>query len=95
MIVSYRDRRTEAFARGERVAAFSGFSRAAERALDRLEAATSLRDLMTPGLRLEKLKGDQAGRCVSPGRTGRRDRRRLKLSTIIEAAASEAVCHGA
>jgi toxin HigB-1 len=62
MIVSYRDRRTEAFAQGERVAAFSGFSRAAERALDRLEAATSLRDLMTPGLRLEKLKGNQAGR---------------------------------
>jgi len=62
MIVSYRDRRTEAFARGERVPAFSGFQRAAERALDRLEAATSLRDLATPGLRLEKLKGDYAGR---------------------------------
>jgi toxin HigB-1 len=62
MIVSYRDRRTEAFARGDRVAAFSGFSHAAERALDRLEAAASLRDLMTPGLRLEKLKGGQAAR---------------------------------
>jgi proteic killer suppression protein len=62
MIVSYRDRRTEAFARGERVAVFSGFQRAAERALDRLEAAASLLDLMTPGLRLEKLRGDYAGR---------------------------------
>jgi proteic killer suppression protein len=62
MIVSFSDRRTEAFAKGERVAAFSGFERAAERALDRLEAAASLRDLMTPGLRLEKLRGGLAGR---------------------------------
>ncbi len=62
MIVSFRDKRSEAFARGERVPAFSGFQRAAERTLDRLEAATSLRDLMTPGLRLEKLKGDRDGR---------------------------------
>ena len=62
MIISFRDRRSEAFAKGERVPAFSGFQRAAERALDRLEAATSLLDLMTPGLRLEKLKGSYAGR---------------------------------
>jgi proteic killer suppression protein len=62
MIVSFRDKRSEAFARGERVAASSGFQRAAERALDRLEAAISLRDLMTPGLWLEKLKGDRDGR---------------------------------
>jgi len=62
MIVSFRDRRSEAFAKGNRVAAFSGFGRSAERALDRLEAASSLQDLMTPGLRLEKLKGAVAGR---------------------------------
>ena len=62
MIVSFRDKRSETFASGGRVAAFSGFQRAAERTLDRLEAAASLRDLMTPGLRLEKLKGDRDGR---------------------------------
>ena len=62
MIVSFRDRRSEAFAKGDRVAAFSGFRRAAERTLDRLEAAASLRDLMTPGLRLEKLRGSLEGR---------------------------------
>jgi len=62
MIGSFRDRRTATFARGDRIAAFSGFERAAERTLDRLEAAASLRDLMTPGLRLEKLKGVYAGR---------------------------------
>jgi toxin HigB-1 len=62
MIVSYRDRRTENFARGTRVKAFEPFRRQAEKVLDRLEAATSLVDLLSfPGMRLEKLKGDRAG----------------------------------
>jgi len=62
MIISYRDRRTRAFAAGERVNAFSGFERAASLKLDRLDAATSLRDLAAlPGNRLEALKGDRRG----------------------------------
>jgi proteic killer suppression protein len=62
MIVSYRDKKTERFARGDRVKEFSGFSRQAERRLDRLEAATSLKDLAaTPGNRFEALYGDRQG----------------------------------
>jgi len=50
MIVSYRDRRTTDFAAGKRVKAFSGFERAARLKLDRLEAATMLKDLaVLPG----------------------------------------------
>ena len=45
MIVSYRDKRTREFAAGQRVKAFSGIERSALLKLDRLEAATSLRDL--------------------------------------------------
>jgi proteic killer suppression protein len=44
MILSYRDGRTERFARGEHVRDFSGFRKQAEVRLDRLEAATSLKD---------------------------------------------------
>jgi proteic killer suppression protein len=62
MIVSYRDRKTERFANGERVREFSGFRRQAELRLDRLDAATSLRDLAAlPGNRLEALKGSRQG----------------------------------
>ena len=62
MIVSYRDRRTERFASGQRVREFSDFARQAETRLDRLEAATSLVDLAAlPGNRLEALKGDRRG----------------------------------
>ena len=62
MIVSYRDRKTERFAGGEYAKEFSGFSRQAEIRLDRLEAATSLKDLAAiSGNRLEALKGDRAG----------------------------------
>jgi proteic killer suppression protein len=62
MIVSYRDRKTERFANGERVREFSGFSRQAEIRLDRLEAATSLKDLATlGGNRLEALHGEREG----------------------------------
>ena len=62
MIVSYRDKRTRNFAAGKRVKAFSGFDHAARLKLDRLEAATSLRDLAAlPGNRFEALKGGRAG----------------------------------
>jgi proteic killer suppression protein len=62
MIVSYRDRRTERFADGAHVKEFSGFVRQGEMRLDRLEAATSLKDLgALPGNRLEALKGNRQG----------------------------------
>jgi toxin HigB-1 len=62
MIVSYRDKRTEQFAKGDHVRAFSGFARQAEIRLDRLDAATNLADLAAlPGNRLEALKGDREG----------------------------------
>ena len=47
---------------GKRVKAFSGIERAARLKLDRLEAASSLRDLAAlPGNRFEVLKGDRKG----------------------------------
>ena len=62
MILSYRDRRTIDFAAGKRVKAFSGFERAARLKLDRLEAATMLKDVVAlPGNRFEALKGDRRG----------------------------------
>jgi len=60
MIVSYRDKRTREFAAGKRVKAFSGFERSAQLKLDRLEAATSMKDLAAlPGNRFEALSGDR------------------------------------
>lgn len=60
MIVSYRDKRTREFAGGARVKAFSGIERSARLRLDRLEAATSLRDLAAlPGNRFEALRGER------------------------------------
>ena len=61
MIVGFADRRTEAFYRGRRVAAFSGFSRTASRKLDQLDAAVGLGDLARPGNRLEALRGRRRG----------------------------------
>lgn len=62
MILGYRDKRTEKFAAGERVPAFSGFSRQAEKRLEILAAAVRLEDLRgLPSNRLEGLKGDRAG----------------------------------
>lgn len=62
MIVSYRDRRTERFARGEFVKAFQGFEDQAAKRLAILNAAVSLGSLRAlPGDRLEALKGDRAG----------------------------------
>jgi proteic killer suppression protein len=62
MITSYRDRRTKEFATGKRVKAFFGIERAARLKLDRLEAATALKDLaVLPGNRFEKLTRDRKG----------------------------------
>jgi len=62
MILSFRDKRTELFAKGELVRAFQGFDRQRWKRLEILDAATTLTDLR--GLssnRLEALKGDRAG----------------------------------
>jgi proteic killer suppression protein len=62
MIVDYRDKRTRDFAGGKRVKAFSGIERAGRLKLDRLDAATSLKDLgALPGNRFEALAGDRKG----------------------------------
>jgi toxin HigB-1 len=62
VILSYRDKRTRDFAAGKRVKAFSGFERSARLKLDRMEAATSIRDLAAlPGNRFEVLSGDRKG----------------------------------
>jgi toxin HigB-1 len=62
MIVGYRDKRTRDFAAGKRVKAFSGIERAGRLKLDRLEAATSTKDLgALPGNRFETLVGDRKG----------------------------------
>ncbi len=66
MILNYRDKRTKDFAAGKRVKAFSGFERSARLKLDRLEAATSIRDLAAlPGNRFEALAGDRKGEYSS------------------------------
>ena len=60
MIASYRDKRTRGFAAGQRVKALSGIERPARLKLDRLESATSLKDLSAlPGNRFEALMGDR------------------------------------
>jgi proteic killer suppression protein len=62
LIVSYRDKRTRDFAAAKRVKAFSGIERAARLKLDRLEAATALKDVAAlPGNRFEALAGDRKG----------------------------------
>ena len=62
MIVSYRDKRTGEFAGGKRVKGFSGIERPARLKLDRVEAATALKDLaVLPGNRFEALAADRKG----------------------------------
>jgi len=62
VIRSYRDRRSERFAEGERIPAFEGFRHQAEKRLTVLEAAVSLRDLaQLRSNRLEALSGDRKG----------------------------------
>ena len=62
MILSYRDKRTREFAGGRRVKAFASIVHAARLKLDRLEAASAIRDLaVLPGNRFEALAGDRKG----------------------------------
>ena len=62
MILSFRDKRTELFAKGEFVRAFQGFDRQGWKRLEILDAAVTLADLAgLPGNRLEALRGDSAG----------------------------------
>ena len=59
-ILGYRDKRTEAFASGERVPAFQAIEKRAYKRLDILGAATGLDDLRAlPSNNLEMLKGDR------------------------------------
>lgn len=62
MILGYKDKRTEAFARGEFTRAFQGFERQAWKRLEILDAAESLAELRAlPSNRLEALRGDRSG----------------------------------
>jgi len=62
MVAGYRGKRTRDFAAGQRVKAFSGIERPARLKLDRLEAATAVKDLAAlPGNRFEALAGDRKG----------------------------------
>jgi len=62
MILSYRGKRTHAFADGGFVREFQGFDRQAWKRLEILEAATSLDELRAlPSNRLEALRGDRRG----------------------------------
>jgi toxin HigB-1 len=62
MILSYRDKRTEAFADGTFVREFQGFDRQAWKRLEILDAATCIEDLRAlPSNRLEAMKGDRSG----------------------------------
>jgi proteic killer suppression protein len=62
MILSFRDKRSRAFADGRFVREFQGFDRQAWKRLEILDAATSVDDLRgLPGNRLEALRGDRQG----------------------------------
>lgn len=61
MLRSFRDKDTERLWRREYSRKFKSIETVARIKLSLLDAATSLRDLSIPGLRLEKLSGDRAG----------------------------------
>ncbi len=62
VIASYRDKRTEAFARGDFIRAFQGFERQAWKRLEILDAAANLAELAAlRSNRLEALKGNRGG----------------------------------
>lgn len=62
MIRSFRDRRTAAFAAGERVNEFHAFAKQAQRRLVILNAAERIEDLMMlPSNRFEALRGTRQG----------------------------------
>jgi proteic killer suppression protein len=61
-IRSFKDRRTEALFRGDRVREYDGFRPQAERRLLMLDNASSLSSLASvPGNRLEALRGGRKG----------------------------------
>ena len=62
MIRSCQDRETEKLLRRLHRRKFQGVERAARLRLGFLDAAIALTDLTLPGLRLEKLSGNRAGR---------------------------------
>lgn len=60
MIKSFKDKKTRAFASGERIKKFEPFRRQAEKRLRILEAAKNIKDLaMLPSNNLELLSGDR------------------------------------
>jgi len=62
MILGYKDKRTEAFARGVFVRTFQGFDRQAWKRLEILDAAASLAELgALPSNRLEALRANRLG----------------------------------
>jgi toxin HigB-1 len=62
VIKSFRSELTEQLTQRQRVLRFKAFERVALRKLRQLDAATELRDLMSPpGNRLEALRGDRQG----------------------------------
>ncbi len=62
MIISYADKDTEKFAKGEFVKEFESFERVARRKLMQLEIAGNINDLrIPPGNRLEALSGKREG----------------------------------
>ena len=62
MIRSFRNRDTERFFEGHRIAAFQGFADQAARRLTLLDSAAALRDLaVLRSNRLEALRGDRSG----------------------------------
>lgn len=62
MILSFRGKRTAAFAAGDFIRQFQGFDRQAYKRLEILAAATCLNDLRAlPSNHLEALKDDRAG----------------------------------
>lgn len=62
MILDFKDRTTERFFHGDRVAKFNAFAGVAARKLDLLNTATRVDDLRSPpGNRLEALKGNRQG----------------------------------
>ncbi|MGO6747724.1 type II toxin-antitoxin system RelE/ParE family toxin [Rhizobium ruizarguesonis] len=61
-ILSFRDKRTEAFANGDVIREFQGFDRQGWKRLEIIDAATGLEDLRAlPSNRLEALQGDRSG----------------------------------
>ncbi len=62
MIRSFKDRETQRFFEGQRIAAFHGFANQSARRLVLLDSAETLRDLAAlSGSRLEALRGDRTG----------------------------------